>query len=287
MTLILKSKPVIDETFHQLKSDCETLTQRFYKPTLNVILVGNNPASQTYVRNKKKFCESFGAFCKTIHLPENIERKTFLETVAQISADPQVHGILIQLPLPKHLSDIDTSILIPAAKDVDGFHPDNIFHLFAGSCGEKGLLPCTPLGTVSLLKHYNIPIEGKNVCVIGRSHIVGKPAALLYCNLNATVDLCHSKTTNLEQHIKSADIVIAAVGKARFLSASYFRSDCSQTVIDVGTNFDQNGKLCGDVDMDSVAPHVHAISPVPGGVGPLTILSLAQNLIRATRSQLA
>ena len=281
MAKILLAQPVIDEAINKLSKEVSLLQSQ---PYLAVILVGDNPASKIYVTKKLEFCKKIGANCKIHHLDESIEPNEFLKTVASLSGAPDVNGLLIQLPLPKQLSQIDIGQLIPKEKDVDGFHPLNTYEIYRNSKKEC-LTPCTPLGIVRLLKHYGYSFEGKSALIIGRSTIVGKPLSLLLNNLNATTTLAHSKTTNLKELSKKADIIFSATGDPKFLTNEFFRDDKTQWVVDVGISRDKHNKLSGDVDFDHVKEHVHAITPVPGGIGPMTILSLADNLVSAAKKQ--
>ncbi|OFZ21687.1 MAG: hypothetical protein A2202_08710 [Bdellovibrionales bacterium RIFOXYA1_FULL_36_14] len=283
MSINLISKPIVDQELENLKNRCNKLKNSGIIPNLQVLLVGNNKASKIYTNRKKKFCESFGAKCDIHHLDENISVDDFINELNKISSDKNVHGTFVQLPLPKQLSNLEVEKLIPAEKDVDGFHPFNLFALLSDNKKNDYFKPCTPYGVMNLLKYYNIPISGKNAVIIGRSMIVGKPMQMLLTNANATVTLCHSKTQNLAELTKKADIIISAIGKPKFLNDTYIHPDQKNktVVIDVGINTDQDGNLCGDVDFDKVSPLVYAITPVPGGVGPLTILTLSQNLLQA------
>lgn len=252
---------------------------------MSVILVGDNPASLSYIRNKKKLCEEVGAKFTLHQLLPGISAEDFLKTVNDLNKDPGTHGIIIQLPVTDHLAKLDLPQLVAPSKDIDGFHGVNTIKLFEGSTDMKLLLPCTPKGVINLLKYYGYEVEGKNVVVIGRSLIVGKPLSLLLTNLNATVTLAHSKTKNLKDFTRMADIVVAAIGKGHFLNKSFFDASKKTVVIDVGMN-SLNGKLVGDVETEDVKEVVGAISPVPGGVGPMTVLSLIENLITAAEKQL-
>ncbi len=280
-TCELKSAPIVNRALIELQERCEVLKKENTIPSMKVILVGENPASVLYTNSKKKFCEKFGALCEIIKLPENISENEFLEEVSKIAEDSSVHGCFVQLPLPSQLSHINVGELIPEDKDVDGFNKSNIMKLFLGDCGNTSLLPCTPKGIVSLLNFYNVPLKGQNVTIIGRSHIVGRPLAMLLTNHDATVTLCHSRTKNLQEATMNADIIISAVGKPKFFDHTYINENKRPYLIDVGINKDENNKLCGDVDYEDVYDKVQGVSPVPGGVGPLTILSLAQNLLTA------
>ncbi|EQC43414.1 bifunctional 5,10-methylenetetrahydrofolate dehydrogenase/5,10-methenyltetrahydrofolate cyclohydrolase [Bacteriovorax sp. Seq25_V] len=287
MTEILYAKPAIDAELEALKSRTAKIKQEHgVIPTLRVILVGNDPGSIIYTNSKKKFCEKIGADCEIIKLDESVEEKVFLSEVDKLNKDMNVHAVLIQLPLPKHLSHIDTTNLVLPSKDVDGFHSENISRLYRNDKSETGLVPCTPKGILTLAKHYNFNFASKNVVIIGRSLIVGKPLSLLLTNLDATVTLAHSKTHNLKDLCLRADIIISACGKPKFLTSDYFRTDQSQIVIDVGINRLPNGTVCGDCDFDSIKDQLSAITPVPKGVGPMTIFSVAQNLLHALENSL-
>lgn len=286
MTVEMKSAPLVEQELSKLSTKCNELKSKGITPSMKVLLVGENKASVIYTRNKKKFCEKFGADCEIINLEENISPDDFLAKVKEISSREDVHGCFVQLPLPSQLQHLDPGTLIAPEKDVDGFHEHNIGELFKGSPKNEFLLPCTPQGVVSLLKFYGHELEGKNVVIIGRSLIVGKPLSLLMLNENATVSVCHSRTKNLEEHTKRADIIVSAVGRPRFLTADYLNSEGNQILVDVGINHDSEGKLCGDMDYENLIGKCAAITPVPGGVGPLTILSLAQNLLQAAEKSL-
>lgn len=286
MTKLLKAAPIREKAILSLKEKTENLINKGIIPTMKVILVGNNPASVIYTNNKKKFIEKFGGSCEIIGLDSALTEKEFLEEVSKIVNNDKVHGCFIQLPLPDQLSHIDVGTLIPGEKDVDGFNEENITKLFKGSKGEDSLLPCTPKGIVTLLKSSNIELEGKKCTIIGRSEIVGKPMALMLLNENATVTVCHSKTKDLKWHTQNADIIISAIGRPKFLDSSFLSPDKNQVIVDVGMNHDENNKLCGDVNFEDVHDKVAAITPVPGGVGPMTILSLAENLIQAAEKKL-
>lgn len=284
MTIEMRSGPLVERELSNLKFKCNELKSKGVTPSMKVILVGQNKASIIYTRNKKKFCEKLGAHCEIIRLDENTAPDDFLRKVSEIGQQADVHGCFIQLPLPKHLSHLDPGSLISPDKDVDGFHEHNIGELYKGF--KKGLTPCTPKGIISLLEFYGHELTGKHVVIIGRSLIVGRPLALLMLNNNATVSVCHSKTVNLRSHTKQADIIVTAIGKPRFLTKDYLSSKKNQILVDVGINHDDNGELCGDMDYDNLLGQCAAITPVPGGVGPLTILSLAQNLLQAAQKSL-
>ncbi len=282
MSQILYSKPVIDKALEELKQKTNELITSGITPCLKVILVGDHPPSVIYTRNKKKFCESFGAQCEIIKLDKNISAEDFKIEVDKITNDENTHGCFVQLPLPAQLKKVRVDELIPPQKDVDGFHAVNVGKIYQGFDERDFLAPCTPKGIMTLLRHYNIDINGKNVTVIGRSQIVGRPMSLMITNHNGTATLCHSKTKDLQSICKNSDIIISAVGKTRFLNSEYIGPN-KPIVIDVGMNIDSEKKLCGDADFENIKNQCSAITPVPGGVGPLTILSLAQNLILATK----
>lgn len=264
-----------------LKERCEQLKKNNVTPSLKVILVGSNNASILYTKNKKRYCEFIGAKCEIIHLEENISKEEFLNQLKISANDLKTHGCFVQLPLPEHLKSIEIENFIPHKKDIDGLGSQSFFDITKNK--KNSLNPCTPKGIISLLKFYNIEIKSKNVVIVGRSHIVGKPLALLLTNEDATVTLCHSKTVNLEEHTQKADIIVSAIGKAHFITSKHIGKN-SPVVIDVGINRNEKGKLCGDVDFDEVKNLCSAITPVPGGVGPMTIHSLIKNLLLATEN---
>lgn len=247
--------------------------------TLALIMVGNNPASQVYVRNKTKACDEVGITVRSFLLDENASQKELLTIIDDCNSDPKVNGILVQLPLPKHIEEDIVINAISPEKDVDGL---NILNQGKLMVGEEGLYPATPKGVITLLKANNIEIASKNVVVIGRSKLVGKPLAMLFLNENATVTIAHSKTANLKDVTKKADIIAVAVGKAKFLTGEMVKRDA--VVVDVGINR-LDGKLCGDVDYESVNEVASYITPVPGGVGPMTIASLLENIIKCYKRQ--
>lgn len=250
-------------------------------PCLATVIVGADPASRMYVRMKHKACDDVGVTSVGVELPEDATTEEVVAAVTRLNEDPSVHGILVQLPLPKQ---IDTEAVIEAvspAKDVDGFHPENVGALFSG---RPRFVPCTPGGIMTLLAEYDIPTTGARAVVVGRSVDVGRPMAALLINADATVTVCHSRTKNLEDEIKAADILVSAIGKARFVTKDMVKPGA--VVIDVGINYDVNGKLCGDVDFDAVADVAAAITPVPGGVGPMTIATLMENTFAAAKRQI-
>lgn len=262
----------------QIKEECRIKAEEYRKKgteiTLAVVQVGNDPASDVYVRNKKRACEECGIRSLSYELPEETGEEQLLELIGKLNADKTVNGILVQLPLPDQIDEKKVIQAIDAKKDVDGFHPVNAGALCTG---EKGFVPCTPAGIIQLLKRSSVEIVGKECVVIGRSNIVGKPTALLLLAENGTVTVCHSKTADLKEVTRRADILVAAVGKPKFITADHVKEGA--VVIDVGIHRNENGKLCGDVDFDSVAPKCSAITPVPGGVGPMTIAMLMSNCI--------
>ena len=247
---------------------------------LAVILVGNDPASTVYVRNKKKACQEVGIRSSEYHLPKETQQDTLLNLINSLNKNPEIHGILVQLPLPNHIQSDKIIDSINPDKDVDGFHPINVGKLVANTAS---LISCTPLGVMALLDKSEIPIEGKKVVIVGRSNIVGKPAALLFLHRNATVTICHSKTKNLSDYTNKADILVAAIGKPAFIKADMVKKGA--VVIDVGINRDEAG-LIGDVDFPSVKERVSYITPVPGGVGPMTIAMLMKNTLIAFKNTL-
>jgi len=249
-----------------------------YAPGLTVIIVGEDPASQVYVRNKKRACEEVGFASEVIALPQETTEEALLAVIARLAADARVHGILVQLPLPKQIREEAVLRAIPADKDVDAFHAENVGRIMTG---RFDYLPCTPAGVMELLRHEKIEVEGKECVVVGRSNIVGKPMAMLLLHANGTVTICHSRTRDLASHTRRADILVVAVGRARFLTGDMVKEGA--VVIDVGMNRGEDGKLCGDVDFASVEPKASAITPVPGGVGPMTIAMLLQNTLTSAR----
>jgi methylenetetrahydrofolate dehydrogenase (NADP+)/methenyltetrahydrofolate cyclohydrolase len=287
MTQILNSSPVKKKITKELKSECKKLIENGIHPYLKVILVGNNPASLVYTTNKKKYCEKIGAKCDIISLSENIDLNLFLEIINEINHDDQVQGCIIQLPLPKHLSHLDVGQLIAENKDVDGFHPNNLYSVLSNQTSQDHFVSCTPKGIITLLQENLIQISGKRVVIVGRSMIVGKPLFCLFTNHDATVTLCHSKTENLRELTKQCDIIVSAVGIPNLIDDTYLSPQKNQVIIDVGMNVDTAGLLCGDVDFEKVKNLVHSITPVPGGVGPMTIVSLAQNLLQAAKNKLS
>lgn len=281
---ILAAQPLVDEIKKDLKSRCESLKSRGTIPSMCVVLVGDNPASLSYIRNKKKICEEVGATFNLLQLPSTITEKEFLKHIDDLNHDPKIHGIIIQLPVSETLKKLDLPNLVTASKDIDGFHGKNTQNIYTGSTNLKLLLPCTPKGIIHLLKYYGVEIAGKHAVVLGRSLIVGKPLSMLLTNLNATVTIAHSKSENIEEITRSADILISAIGKTHFVTAKHINPAKKTVVIDVGMNT-LNGKLTGDVHPE-VMTVAAAVSPVPGGVGPMTVVSLIENLITATENHI-
>ena len=249
-----------------------------FAPGLAVVIVGSDPASCVYVRNKKKACEAAGMNSRVIELSESTTQEELLACVNELAEDSAVHGILVQLPLPKHLDENAVIAAIPPEKDVDAFTTENVGRIMLG---DFDFLPCTPAGIMTMLRREGIEIAGKRCVVIGRSNIVGKPMAMLLLHANGTVTVCHSRTQSLAEVTREADILVVAIGKARFVTADMVKPGA--VVIDVGMNRDGEGKLCGDVDFDSVEKVAGAITPVPGGVGPMTITTLLENTLTAAR----
>lgn len=275
MAIILDGKMLRDKIFESLKAKLDKMQQ---KPTLAVILVGENPASQIYVRNKKKTAEKLGINSLLIEYPSDISEKELLNKIKELNSDEKVTAILVQLPLPAHINKNRIIDAILPQKDVDGLTPYNLGKLFSGE--EPYVYPCTPKGILLLLDEYNIKLEGKNIVVVGRSNLVGKPVAQMLLKRNATVTMCHSHTKNLSEITKTADIIVSAVGK-KVIGEKMLKSDC--VVIDVGIFRDENGKISGDVDFENVSKTAAYISPVPGGVGPMTIASLMLNTVELAR----
>lgn len=275
---IIDGKKTAQEIRSELKREIQNLK---IKPELRVILVGNNPASQIYVKNKEKYASEVGIKSETIRLPEDITEEKLLKQIKKLNKDKHINGILVQLPLPSHINEFSVINAIAPEKDVDGF---TIYNKGLLSIGKPALTPCTPLGIIELLKQYKVNIASKNAVVIGRSNIVGKPMAQLLLNENATVTICHSKTKNLAEMTANADILISAVGKPKFIGKKYVKKGA--TVIDVAMNRDtKNNRWVGDVDFDNVSKVAKFITPVPGGVGPMTIAMLLKNTVQAYKIQ--
>ena len=273
---LIDGKKISQEIKDECKSKAEELIKSGKTLCLAVILVGNDPASSIYVGNKKKACEYCNIKSLSYELPESTSEAELLELIDKLNSDRSVNGILVQLPLPKHIDENKVIAKIDPSKDVDGFHVSNVGALCVG---KEGFVSCTPAGIIELLKRSNVEITGKRCVVVGRSNIVGKPMALLMLRENATVTVCHSKTTDLKAVCSEADILIVAIGKPRFIGPEYVKDGA--VVIDVGIHRDENNKMCGDVDFENVKDKVSLITPVPGGVGPMTIAMLMNNVIEA------
>ncbi len=274
MAIIIDGKKVSQKIKDEVKEKVAALKAKGIETTLAVIQVGNDPASTVYVGNKKKACEYTGIRSLAYEIPEETTEEELLKLVHSLNDRDDVDGILVQLPLPKHINEDRVIQAISPAKDVDGFHPQSVGAL---SIGEPGFVSCTPAGIIELLKRYNIQIDGKECVIIGRSNIVGKPVSMLLLRENGTVTVCHSHTADLKEVAKRADILVVAIGKAKFVTADYIKEGAA--VIDVGMDRDENGKLCGDVDFESAVEKAGAITPVPGGVGPMTIAMLMNNCV--------
>lgn len=280
MAQLIDGKKISKQIKDELKEEVQRLGESGKNACLAVVQVGNDPASSVYVNNKKKACAYIGIGSKSYELPEATTEEELVALMEDLNADETVNGILVQLPLPAHI-DADRIIrTISPDKDVDGFHPVSVGRLWIG---EKGFLSCTPAGIIQLLKRSGIAIEGKECVVIGRSNIVGKPMAALLLRENGTVTVAHSRTKDLKEVAKRADILIVAIGKKKFITAEYVKEGA--VVIDVGMHRDENNHLCGDVDFEDVEPHTSAITPVPGGVGPMTIAMLMDNCVETMRTQ--
>lgn len=276
MSHIIDGKQISSEIKEELKIRVEELKARGKSVTLAVVLVGNDPASGVYVGNKKKACEYIGINSLSYELPVDTTEEKLLQLICELNDREDVNGILVQLPLPNHINEDVVIKSIAPNKDVDGFHPQNVGLL---NIGQKGFVSCTPAGIIELLKRSGIDISGKECVVVGRSNIVGKPMAALLLRENGTVTICHSKTSDLKEVTKRADILIAALGKPKFINKDYIKKGA--VVIDVGIHRMENNKLCGDVDYEDVVKQVSAITPVPGGVGPMTIAMLMKNLVES------
>ncbi len=280
MAKILDGKAVSAHVREQVKAEVEALAKQGVPVGLAVIIVGDDPASRTYVNNKKKACAAAGIRSEEYALPAETTQEELLALVETLNKKPAVNGILCQLPLPAHLDEKAVIAAIAPEKDVDAFHAVNVGHIMIG---DYAFLPCTPAGIMEMLRYYDIDIAGKNCVVIGRSNIVGKPMAMLLLQQNGTVTICHSKTRDLAAHTRNADILVAAVGIPHFVTADMVKAGA--VVIDVGMDRDENGKLCGDVDFGGVEPKASYITPVPGGVGPMTIATLLKNTVTAAKQQ--
>lgn len=281
MAELISGKVVSQKVRSEIAEEVKAFKEAYgYAPGLAVIVVGDDPASAVYVRNKHKACLDVGITSYQIEFPGETAEDVLLSKIDELNRDPEVNGILVQLPLPKHISEEKVINRISPKKDVDAFHPENVGKIMIGS---YDFIPCTPAGIVELLNHYSVAIEGKSCVVIGRSNIVGKPMALLLTERNGTVTLCHSRTKNLANITSEADIVVVAIGKPEFLTADMIKDGA--VVVDVGINRLPDGKLVGDVKFDEVAKKASMITPVPGGVGPMTITMLLKNTLTAARKQ--
>lgn len=278
MAQVIDGKAISAQIKEELKEKVAKLKAEGKEISLAVIQVGNDPASSVYVNNKKKACEFIGIHSLAYELKEDISEQELVKLIEQLNEREDVHGILVQLPLPEHIDEDKIIKTISPAKDVDGFHPQSVGAL---CIGQKGFVSCTPAGIIQLLKRSGIEIAGKECVVIGRSNIVGKPMGILMLRENATVTIAHSKTKNLKEVCKRADILIAAVGKPKMITGEYIKEGA--VVIDVGIHRNENNKLCGDVDYDDVFLHCSAITPVPGGVGPMTIAMLMNNCVESVQ----
>ncbi len=273
----IDGKAISGEIRQEIKAKTEAfIKERGYAPGLAVVIVGEDPASQVYVRNKEKACREVGFYSEVYRLPEATAQRELNELVDRLNKDERIHGILVQLPLPRHLDETEVLLRIDPKKDVDAFHPYNVGKIMIG---DYRFLPCTPAGVMALLERSGVEIAGKHCVVVGRSNIVGKPMAMLLLHANGTVTICHSRTKNLAEETRRADILVVAVGRADFITGDMIKPGA--VVIDVGMNRRADGKLTGDVDFASTEPVASAITPVPGGVGPMTITMLLQNTLTA------
>lgn len=275
--MLLDGKAFSEKVKSQLKNKVDKLRKNGIVPALAVIIVGDDPASKIYVKNKKKACEEIGIYSAEYAFKSDITQEELLEFISDLNGNKEIHGILTQLPLPKHIDPLIVAESISPAKDVDCFNEINIGKI---SSGRAKIFPCTPAGIIALLKENNIKIEGKACTIVGRSNIVGKPLSLMLLNENATITVCHSKTENLKAFCKQADILISAVGRPGLITEDMVKED--SIVVDVGMNRLSSGKLCGDVDFDKIIGKAKFITPVPGGVGPMTIAMLMKNLVTLT-----
>lgn len=278
--MIIDGKIIAENIKSELKKDILDLKQKGIVPGLAVIMVGNDSASEIYVGKKEKICKEIGIYSEKYLLPESTSQSELEDLIETLNKKSDINGILVQLPLPKHIDEFSINSKIIPEKDVDVFSPINIGKMILN---KSKLLPCTPAGIIEMLRYHKIKIEGRNCVVIGRSNIVGKPISILLTQHGGTVTLCHSKTKNLKEYCQNADIVVCSVGKPRILTADMIKKDA--VVIDVGINRDKNGNLCGDADFENLKDKASYITPVPGGVGPMTIAMLAKNTILATKIQ--
>lgn len=275
---LLNGKELAQKLQQEMTQEVTALKEKGLQPGLAVILVGEDPASQVYVRNKERAANNIGMYSVVYRLPETTSEADLIAKIEELNQDDKIHGILVQLPLPKHINEDLVLDTIAPEKDVDGFHSMNLGNLFAG---KPTMIPCTPAGIMELIKFSGLDLAGKNAVIIGRSNIVGKPMAHLLLQANATVTICHSKTKDLPKVAKQADVLVVAIGRANFVTADFVKEGA--VVIDVGINRDENNKLTGDVKFDEVAPLTSYITPVPGGVGPMTITMLMRQTIEAAK----
>lgn len=280
MSTVINGRELADQMQAEIQKDVEKMTQQGIQPGLVVLLVGENPASQTYVRNKERAAAKIGILSKVEKLPETISEEELLSEIDKYNQDSRFHGILVQLPLPKHIDEEKILLAIDPKKDVDGFHPMNLGRLFVG---KPEMIPCTPYGIMKMFEAYDIDLTGKRAVVIGRSNIVGKPMAQLLLMKNATVTIAHSKTEHLAEVAKEADILVVAIGRGHFVTKEFVKPGA--VVIDVGMNRNQEGKLIGDVAFDEVSEIASYITPVPKGVGPMTITMLMYQTVEAAKKQ--
>lgn len=280
MATIIDGKTLAKKIRMKLKEKCEELINKHIQPKLAVIMVGDNPASKVYVKNKSKACNEVGILYEEYLLEEDTTQEELIKLIKKLNEDKSINGILLQSPIPQHLDINEAFKAITYAKDVDGFTPSSVGKL---CIGEDTFISCTPYGVMKMFEEYNIDLTGKNVVILGRSNIVGKPLIQCCLQKHATVTVCHSKTKNLDEHTKQADIIISAIGKPKFVTSDMVKDGV--IVIDVGINRDENGKLVGDVDFENVKEKASYITPVPGGVGPMTIAMLMNNVIKATIQQ--
>lgn len=275
---IIDGKAISNQIREELKQEVQALKERGVTPGLAVILVGDDPASQTYVRNKERACQQVGFYSRVLRLSGETTQAELLREIEKINNDGAIHGLLVQLPLPKHIDEAAVIQAIAPEKDVDGFHPINVGLLLTGG---EGPISCTPKGCIELLKRAGVPLAGRRAVIVGRSNIVGKPMAVLLLRENCTVTICHSKTVDLPAVTREADILVVAIGRAKFVTGEMIKPGAA--VIDVGMDRDEAGKLCGDVDFAAAAEAAGYITPVPGGVGPMTITMLLQNTLEAAK----
>ncbi|MBQ2671824.1 MAG: bifunctional methylenetetrahydrofolate dehydrogenase/methenyltetrahydrofolate cyclohydrolase FolD [Clostridia bacterium] len=278
--MIIDGKTIAEKIKNDLKTEILELKSKGIIPTLAVVLVGENSASKIYVRNKKKACEEIGIYSEEFNLPENTSEDELIDLIEKLNSNSDINGILVQLPLPLHISEKKIAEAVNPIKDVDVFNPVNTGKLLSGNAD---LIPCTPKGIAELFDYEKISLKGKHCVIIGRSNIVGKPLAMLMLQKDATVTICHSKTKNLEKICQNADIIIAAIGKPKFITKNMVKNGC--VIIDVGINRNKDGTICGDADFEEVKNIASYITPVPGGVGPMTIAMLLENTIITTKMQ--